>query len=118
MLAKGNYLATKQKVALQMWEPSRCIPYARNARIIPDSAVGKVAASINEFGFKQPIVVDAEGVIVAENTGRACYAMELSPAFVDVAVARWEAYTGESATLADGGATFADVAAQRESDGR
>jgi ParB-like chromosome segregation protein Spo0J len=51
-----------------MWELSRCIPYARNARIIPDSAVGKVAASIKEFGFKQPIVVDGEGVIIAGHT--------------------------------------------------
>lgn len=51
-----------------MWPPSRCIPYARNARVIPESAVGKVAASIKEFGFKQPIVVDAEGVIVAGHT--------------------------------------------------
>ena len=51
-----------------MWPPSRCIPYARNARIIPDSLVGKVAASIKEFGFKQPIVVDGEGVIIAGHT--------------------------------------------------
>jgi len=51
-----------------MWPPSRCIPYARNARVIPDSAVGKVAASIKEFGFKQPIVVDGEGVIIAGHT--------------------------------------------------
>ncbi len=56
------------KQTLEMWPPSRCIPYARNARIIPDSAVGKVAASIKEFGFKQPIVVDAEGVIIAGHT--------------------------------------------------
>jgi len=57
-----------KKPVLEMWEPARCIPYARNARVIPDSAVGKVAASIKEFGFKQPIVVDGEGVIVAGHT--------------------------------------------------
>ena len=57
-----------KKPVLEMWEPSRCIPYARNARVIPDSAVGKVAASIKEFGFKQPIVVDGAGVIVAGHT--------------------------------------------------
>ena len=58
----------KTSARLELWPPSRCIPYARNARVIPDSAVGKVAASIKEFGFKQPIVVDAEGVIVAGHT--------------------------------------------------
>jgi site-specific DNA-methyltransferase (adenine-specific) len=40
------------------------IPYARNPRQIPQSAIDKVAASIQEFGFRQPLVVDAKGVIV------------------------------------------------------
>lgn len=39
-------------------------PYARNARQIPQSAVDKVAASIQEFGWRQPIVVDLEAVII------------------------------------------------------
>jgi hypothetical protein len=69
-----------------MWEPSRCIPYARNARVIPESAVGKVAASIKEFGFKQPIVVDAEGVIIAGHT-RLLAAERLGLAEVPVLVA-------------------------------
>jgi DNA modification methylase len=30
-------------------------------------------------------------------TGRRCYAIELSPAFVDVAVERWQRYTGKTA---------------------
>ena len=34
------------------------IPYARNSRKIPARAIDKVAASINEFGFRVPIVVD------------------------------------------------------------
>jgi len=47
------------------------------------------------------------------NTGRVCYALEQSPAFVDAAVARWEVYTGEAATLADDGRTFTAVAQER-----
>lgn len=43
------------------------IPYARNPRK-NDAAVDKVAASIREFGFKVPIVVDGGGVIVAGHT--------------------------------------------------
>jgi hypothetical protein len=39
-------------------------PYARNARHIPPSAVEKVAASIAEFGWKQPIVIDGKGEII------------------------------------------------------
>ena len=42
----------------------RITPYARNARKIPQQAIDKVAASIQEFGWRQPVVVDGEGVIV------------------------------------------------------
>jgi len=36
-------------------------------------------------------------LIAAERTGRVCYGMELEPRYVDVAVLRWEAFTGEKA---------------------
>src|SRR6266481_9269742 len=39
-------------------------PYENNPRI-NDQAVDAVAASIREFGFRQPIVIDASGVIIA-----------------------------------------------------
>src|SRR6267154_1947840 len=47
------------------WAIARLIPYARNARKIPQAAIDKVAASIHEFGWQQPIVVDSERVVVA-----------------------------------------------------
>ena len=43
------------------------IPYSNNPRN-NDSAVDAVAASIKEFGFKVPIIVDADNVIVAGHT--------------------------------------------------
>ena len=46
----------------------KIIPYARNARKIPVAAVDKVAASIQEFGWRQPIVVDGKGVIICGHT--------------------------------------------------
>jgi len=42
-------------------------PYERNPRI-NDQAVDAVAASLAEFGFRQPIVVDEDGVIIAGHT--------------------------------------------------
>jgi hypothetical protein len=45
--------------------------------------------------------------------GRRCHAMELSPAFVDVAVTRWSAFTGKQASLEGDGRSFAEVAAAR-----
>lgn len=43
-------------------------PYDRNPRIIPQAAVDAVARSIQAFGFRQPIVVDGNGVILAGHT--------------------------------------------------
>lgn len=43
-------------------------PYERNPRIIPQAAVDAVARSIHAFGFRQPIVVDRNGVILAGHT--------------------------------------------------
>jgi DNA modification methylase len=46
---------------------NKIIPYIRNPRK-NENAVEKVASSIKEFGFRQPIVVDAENVIIAGHT--------------------------------------------------
>lgn len=53
---------------IEQWPISRPLPYARNARKIPQTAIDKVAASLKEFGWRQPIVVDEEGVIVVGHT--------------------------------------------------
>jgi ParB-like nuclease domain len=49
---------------IAMWPVDKPVPYPKNARKISDEAVEKVASSIQAFGFRQPIVVDKEGVIV------------------------------------------------------
>ena len=54
--------------AIEMWPIERLIPYVRNARVCPESAITKVAGSIHEFGFKSPILVDGEGVVIAGHT--------------------------------------------------
>jgi DNA modification methylase len=45
----------------------------------------------------EPFSGSGTAIIAAEMTGRRCYAVELAPAFVDTAVARWEAFTGAKA---------------------
>src|SRR5579863_9427233 len=50
------------------WAIDKPIPYARNSRKIPERAVDKVAASIQEFGWRQCIVVDKDGVIICGHT--------------------------------------------------
>ena len=52
---------------IELWPVSRVKPYPNNPRV-NDDAVDAVAASLREFGFRQPIVVDAEGVIICGHT--------------------------------------------------
>ena len=61
----------------------------------------------------EPFCGSGTSLIAAETTGRHCYAVELDPAYVDVAVRRWEAFTGQDAVLAGESATFAAVAMGR-----
>jgi len=44
------------------------IPYANNPRAISPEAVSKVAGSIAEFGFKNPVIVDGKDVLVTGHT--------------------------------------------------
>lgn len=43
-------------------------PYPGNPRVIPETAIKKVAASIKAFGWRQPIVVDEVGEILVGHT--------------------------------------------------
>lgn len=61
----------------------------------------------------EPFSGSGTTIIAAEITGRACHAIELMPQYVDVAVERWEAFTGEPAHMEADGRTFADVAEER-----
>ena len=61
----------------------------------------------------EPFSGSGTTIIAAETTGRVCHAVELSPAYVDVAVQRWQAFTGKAATLEANGEPFAAVAAER-----
>ena len=44
--------------------PDELKPYKKNAKKHPDDQVDHIANSIREFGFRQPIVVDADNVVV------------------------------------------------------
>jgi DNA modification methylase len=60
-----------------------------------------------------PFLGSGTTLIAAEMTGRACHAIELNPSYVDVAIRRWQAFTGETARLEANGANFAAIAEQR-----
>ena len=52
-------------------------------------------------------------IIAAQDCGRISLGIEINPAYVDVAVLRWQAFTGGEATLEVTGQTYAEVAAAR-----
>ena len=61
----------------------------------------------------EPFSGSGTTIIAAEMTGRSCHAIELSPAYVDVAVKRWQDFTGQQATLEADGRAFDVMAASR-----
>src|SRR6202521_1775245 len=61
---------------IEHWPLDRLIPLARNPRTHSDAQVAQIAASIAEFGFLNPILVDTKGGILAGN-GRLLAARKL-----------------------------------------
>ncbi|NRQ25993.1 Modification methylase DpnIIB [Aliiroseovarius sp. xm-g-7] len=61
----------------------------------------------------EPFMGSGTTLIAAETTGRLCYGVELNPTYVDVAIERWQAFTGEEAVLLESGETFASLKSQR-----
>ncbi len=61
----------------------------------------------------EPFSGSGTQILAAERLGRRCFALDLSPAFVDVAVRRWERATGGEATLEGTGEHFSVLASKR-----
>lgn len=60
-----------------------------------------------------PFMGSGSTLIAGERLGRICYGLELSPAYCDVIVTRWQNFTGKQATL-EGGGTFAETKDARQ----
>lgn len=63
----------------------------------------------------EPFLGSGTTLIAAQTTGRVCFAIEIDPLFVDVAIRRWEAFTGEVATRLMDGVSFEAASATAES---
>lgn len=66
----------KQVPAYKTAKVSELIPYARNSRTHSDEQVTKIAASIKEFGFLNPVIIDGDNGIIAGH-GRVMAAQKL-----------------------------------------
>jgi DNA modification methylase len=80
--------------------------------------VALVADAIKDCSRRGAVVLDpflgsGTSVIAAERTGRRARGIEIDTAYVDVAVRRWQSYTGKFATLAQTGQTFEEIVEER-----
>lgn len=65
---------TKLKITYK--KTTQLIPYAKNARTHSEAQIGQIAASIKEFGFTQPVLLDGANGIIAGH-GRVLAALKL-----------------------------------------
>ena len=61
----------------------------------------------------EPFCGNGSTIIAAETTGGRCYAMDIDARYIEVAVRRWQAFTGRAAVLAGEEMVFDDIAAAR-----
>jgi DNA modification methylase len=61
----------------------------------------------------EPFSGSGTTIIAAEMTGRCCHSIELNPAYVDVAIERWQNFTGQEAVLEATGQTFKSMRESR-----
>lgn len=70
---------------IQKWDVMALIPYELNSKVHDEKQVQKIAKSITQFGWDQPIVVDGDGVII-KGHGRRLAAIQLGLKEVPVLV--------------------------------
>lgn len=81
--------------------------------------VAMVADAILDCTKRGEIILDpflgsGTTLLAAERVGRICYGIEIDPIYVDVAIRRWQAQTGEPAVHVATGECFDDIAALKE----
>jgi DNA modification methylase len=91
--------------------PGRMDELAMHPTVKP---VALVVDAIKDCSRRKGIILDpfmgsGTTVIAAERTGRRAHGIEIDPAYVDVALRRWQTYTGKTATLLATGQTFEEV---------
>ena len=80
--------------------------------------VALIADALLDCSARGDVVLDAflgsgSTLIAAERTGRDCCGIELDPIYIDVAIRRWQRYTGDHAVHAVSGIRFDDIATQK-----
>lgn len=88
-------------------------PTAKPVRLIEDALLDVTAAG--EWVL-DPFLGSGSTLLAAERTQRRCLGLEISPAYVDLAIRRWQDMTGEAVVHTETGRTFAELSVQRSND--
>jgi DNA modification methylase len=93
-----------------VWEFSRVTGEERHGHATPkpvEMMARAIKSSTQDGGLLvEPFLGSGTTLIAAEQLGRKCYGMEISPAYVDVIVKRWQEFTGKTATREADGVAF------------
>jgi DNA modification methylase len=103
------YYAGVNSVRAGRMEELRSYPSAKPVALVTDA--------IKDCTWQGDIVLDTfcgsgSTIIAAERVGRQARALEIEPRFVDVAIRRWQAFTGRDARHAERGLSFDQIAAE------
>ena len=86
---------------VERWDITKLVPYARNSRTHSDEQISQLAASIKEWGWTTPVLVDEDGSIIAGH-GRTLAAQRLKMTEVPVMVAKgWSDAKKRAYVIAD-----------------
>jgi DNA modification methylase len=100
-----------------VWEFNRVTGEERHGHATPkpiEMMARAIKSSTQDGGLLiEPFLGSGTTLIAAEQLGRRCFGMEISPQYCDVIVTRWQQFTGKTATLESTGQTFDQVKAQR-----
>lgn len=113
-----SFFDNAHEVMRDVWEFPRVIGAERHGHATPKpvAMMARVMkSSLPPDGLcVEPFGGSGSTLMGAETTGRVCFTMELSAAYVDVIVRRWQDYTGQQATHEATGLTFSAMAERRQ----
>ena len=103
---------------VNVFRPGRAAELAMHPTVKP---VALIADAIRDVTKRGDLILDPFGgagtvIIAAEKTGRRARTIEIDCHYCDVAIRRWETFTGKAAVLAATSETFEDVAERRENE--
>lgn len=106
------YFDNAHEAMRDVWEFPRVTGHERHGHATPkpvEMMQRVMRSSLPRGGLcLEPFCGSGSTLMGAELTGRRCYTMELTPAYVDVTVRRWQDYTGKKAVHAETGRLFDD----------